>query len=86
MSATTVEESTPPDRKAPNATSATMRKGLAYGIRSVPPSQWTSIVRYVTPLLPKRWQMTLPGDKLHKLANLLMMADPESLYHRLISQ
>ena len=39
----------------------------------------------MTPLLPKRLHMTLPGDKLYKLANLLMMAEPETLYHRLIS-
>ena len=61
-------------------------RGLAFGIRSVPPAQWTSLVRYVTPLLPKRLHMTLPGDKLYKLADLLMMAEPETLYHRLISQ
>jgi asparagine synthase (glutamine-hydrolysing) len=29
--------------------------------------------------------MTLPGDKLYKLSNLLMMAEPETLYHRLLS-
>lgn len=64
---------------------APLRRGMAFGIRSVPPSQWTALVRYVTPLLPKRLHMTLPGDKLYKLANLLMMAEPETLYHRLIS-
>ncbi len=64
---------------------APLRRSLAFGIRSVPPSLWTALVRYVTPLLPKRLHMTLPGDKLYKLANLLMMAEPEMLYHRLIS-
>lgn len=64
---------------------APLRRSLAFGIRSVPPSQWTAFVRYVAPLLPKRWHMTLPGDKLYKLANLLMMAEPGTLYHRLIS-
>lgn len=63
-----------------------LRKGLAFGIRSVPPSQWTALMRCVTPFLPKRLRMVLPGDKLNKLANLLMMAEPETLYHRLISQ
>ncbi|HVG01684.1 MAG TPA: asparagine synthase (glutamine-hydrolyzing) [Nitrospira sp.] len=61
------------------------RRGLVFGIRSVPPSQWTSLVRYLTPLLPRRLHMSLPGDKLYKLSNLLMMAEPEALYHRLIS-
>ena len=64
---------------------APLRRGLASGIRSVPPSQWTALVRSVTPFLPKRLHMTLPGDKLYKLASLLMMAEPETLYHRLIS-
>lgn len=64
---------------------APLRRGLAFGIRSVPPSQWTALVRAVKPLLPIRLHMTLPGDKLYKLANLLMMAKPETLYHRLIS-
>jgi asparagine synthase (glutamine-hydrolysing) len=64
---------------------APLRRGLAFGLRSVPPSQWTALVRYVTPFLPRRLHMTLPGDKLYKLANLLMMAEPETLYHRLLS-
>ena len=65
---------------------APLRRVLAFGIHSVSPSQWTALVRYMTPLLPKRLRMTLPGDKLYKLANLLIMARPETLYHRLISQ
>ena len=65
---------------------APLRRVLAFGIHSVSPSQWTALVRYMTPLLPKRLRMTLPGDKLYKLANLLIMAGPETLYHRLISQ
>jgi asparagine synthase (glutamine-hydrolysing) len=64
---------------------APLRRALAFGIRSVSPSQWTALVRYVTPFLPERLHMTLPGDKLYKLSNLLMMAEPEMLYHRLIS-
>ena len=64
---------------------APFRRGLASVLRSVPPSQWTALIRYVTPLLPKRWHLSLPGDKVHKLANLLMMAEPETLYHRLLS-
>ena len=62
-----------------------VRRSLAFGIRSVSPAQWTTLVRYLTPLLPKRLRMTLPGDKLYKLSNLLMMAKPETLYHRLLS-
>ena len=65
---------------------APLRRVLSFGIRSVSPSQWTALVRYMTPLLPRRLRMTLPGDKLYKLANLLIMAGPETLYHRLISQ
>ena len=64
---------------------APVRRGLAYGLRSVPPSQWTALVRNVTPLLPKRLHLALPGDKLYKLANLLMTSRPETLYHRLLS-
>jgi asparagine synthase (glutamine-hydrolysing) len=37
------------------------------------------------PLLPDRWRQSLPGDRLHKLAELLAADGPDALYHRLMS-
>lgn len=62
-----------------------LRNALASGLRVVTPNQWSVLFRKVMPFLPKRVRMAHPGDKLHKLADLLTTASPEALYYGLVS-
>ncbi|WCE07570.1 asparagine synthase (glutamine-hydrolyzing) [Pseudomonas sp. JBR1] len=57
-----------------------MRKGIALGITTAPPSTWNSVV---SPFA--RLRGTNFGDKLHKGADVLAAANIDDLYRRLIS-
>ena len=57
----------------------------AKGIRSVSPQQWENLFQRLGPLVPEKLRLRLPGDKLHKLADLLGARSPEAMYHQLIS-
>ena len=39
----------------------------------------------IAPMLPNRARVRLPGDKIHKLAEILTVDSPDELYHRLVS-
>jgi asparagine synthase (glutamine-hydrolysing) len=59
-----------------------VRRGMAGGIRSVSPDVLDAIsrkLRAVVPVMPSF------GDKLHKLAEILVMKDPETMYLGLVS-
>jgi asparagine synthase (glutamine-hydrolysing) len=47
---------------------------------------WNGIFRLFGPLLPSRLRVSNPGDKLHKLAEVLPAPSPEALYTELVSQ
>jgi asparagine synthase (glutamine-hydrolysing) len=53
-----------------------VRKSLAYILRKVPPGYWDKILFN---------KFHLAGDKMHKLAGILTLKTPDSLYQRLIS-
>lgn len=55
-------------------------------IRSASPEALNRIFDCLTPLLPKRYRLSLPGDKLHKAAELLQHNDGRALYRGLVSQ
>lgn len=57
------------------------RRALAALLRVRTPAQWDAVARWAMPLLPRRWQLALPGDKAHKLADVLA-ADSGSAFHR----
>ena len=57
-----------------------LRHGLAAGLTALPPLAWDGLLR---PLM--RRGLNQPGDKLHKLAQLLASDDADALYRRLIS-
>ena len=59
-----------------------IRRGMAGGIRSVSPEVLDAMskkLRSVIPMMPSM------GDKLHKLAEILAMKDPETMYLGLVS-
>ena len=64
---------------------AAVRRLAAGSIECVSPGRWDALYRAVEPTLPSRWRQMLPGDKLHKLAALLVLDGPDAIYQRLVS-
>jgi len=63
-----------------------MRKMLAAGVSTVPAGGWNALFHLLRPVMPKRFRVTNPGDKLHKLSEILGAMSPETLYFQLVSQ
>jgi asparagine synthase (glutamine-hydrolysing) len=61
------------------------RERLATGLRAVNAARWSRAIGAVNPVLPRRFRTTLPGDKLHKLAEILGAASADDMYEELIS-
>lgn len=62
-----------------------MRRLVASGITSLSPAMWNRLHGFALPLIPRPLHVTQPGDKAHKLAEILMAESPEEIYHELIS-
>ncbi|MBI6605756.1 MULTISPECIES: asparagine synthase (glutamine-hydrolyzing) [Pseudomonas] len=54
-------------------------------LRSLSPSSWDTLFRISKPLLPKHLHLSTPGDKAHKLADILRLADGHEFYLQLNS-
>jgi len=63
----------------------TTRQFLAKVITLLPPHTWENIFLKLGPVLPKKIKQRNPGDKLHKLAEVLAVNSPEGMYHNLVS-
>lgn len=57
----------------------------ARALTALTPRTWDALFRRCAPLVPARLRYRSPGDKLHKLADLLALTEPMSMYLRLIS-
>jgi asparagine synthase (glutamine-hydrolysing) len=62
-----------------------LRTALARIVKSVPARTWSSVMRPFMPLAPSRYRVGLPGDKLHKLAEVVAYPSLDSLYRDLVS-
>lgn len=62
-----------------------LRAALAGALTTVPPSAWNGIFRRLGRFLPNGWRQANPGDKLHKLADVLAVESAEEIYDCLIS-
>jgi asparagine synthase (glutamine-hydrolysing) len=58
-----------------------VRRGLACAITGLSPERWQSLLT----LLPARYRSAEPGDKMHKLASVLSLADSGDVYRRLVT-
>ncbi len=63
-----------------------VRSGLAGLLTTVPPSAWDACFDRLGTLLPSHWHYRTPGDKLHKLAEMLSVRSPDEIYTSLVSQ
>jgi len=63
-----------------------LRWRLARGLSAVSAGTWNGVFGALGPLLPTRLGVSNPGDKLHKLADVIGAPSPEALYRELVSQ
>ena len=62
-----------------------LRKSLAHGLTAVSPKAWESLFHKLGPVLPQKVKQRNPGDKLHKLAEVLEVDNSQELYKGLVS-
>jgi asparagine synthase (glutamine-hydrolysing) len=62
------------------------RHAVAGTLRTISPAAWDRLVERAGPLLPKKWRMTTPGDKAHKLADVLLQSNDHAFFLNLASQ
>jgi len=62
------------------------RSLAARGLTGISPAAWSRAFALTAPLLPQRLRLANPGDKLHKLAQMLGARTPEQVYLYLVSQ
>ena len=62
-----------------------MRAALAGVLTLLPPHTWNSAFNGFSRFLPARLRYANPGDKLHKLAEILSVRSPEEIYWELVS-
>ena len=62
-----------------------LRKLLASALMILSPNQWDVFFSVVGKFLPARFNVRLPGDKVHKLAHAISCRNFKDLYHRLVS-
>ncbi|MBE0556288.1 MAG: asparagine synthase (glutamine-hydrolyzing), partial [Proteobacteria bacterium] len=61
------------------------RTVVARTLKSRSPHAWDSLFDRFTQFIPQRFRQRTPGDKLHKLSEILEMRDPLAMYHGLVS-
>lgn len=61
------------------------RNTFARILRALPPSSWDKLFDVAKPILPKRFQIAIPGTKAQKLADVLSLSDEKSYFSRLTS-
>lgn len=61
------------------------RSGLAGVLTAMSPSSWNAAFASSSRLIPAAWFYANPGDKLHKLAEILAAKSPEEIYLGLVS-
>jgi asparagine synthase (glutamine-hydrolysing) len=61
------------------------RRGIAKTLRRVPVGVWDGLFSWTSPILNRYGRPGPVGDKLHKTAEILDVATPDALYHRMMS-
>ena len=61
------------------------RHAAAGLLRALSPATWDKLFDWARPVLPKRFQLSMPGEKARKLADVLMLSDGHAFYRQLTS-
>jgi asparagine synthase (glutamine-hydrolysing) len=62
-----------------------LRRAAARGMVSVSPAAWDAAFHGLDPVLPGSLRQSIPGDKMHKLAEVIAVDHPEAMYRNLVS-
>ena len=62
-----------------------LRKRTAGGLRALSPRTWDRVYAHAQPALPRALRVTMPGYKMHKLAEALSVRNAAELYPQLTS-
>lgn len=62
-----------------------IRHIAAGSLRSLSPNSWDRLFEYAKPILPKKLQLSIPGEKARKLSEVLMLSSGEEFYRQLTS-
>ncbi len=62
-----------------------VRHAAARALRALSPAAWDGLFRSISPALPSRFRLAMPGDKAHKLSDVLMVDHQQAFYRRLTS-
>ena len=65
---------------------AAVRRGAASLLTRMTAAEWNAAARFPLAVLPRRLRPALPGDKLHKAAQVVALESPGDVYRALISQ
>ena len=57
----------------------------ARSMTGLSPAAWDRLFSVLKPIIPYRLRQSLPGDKVHKLAEVMAVADAQSMYRGLVS-
>ncbi len=62
-----------------------LRGAAAGALTTVSPQGWDRVFKRLGPVLPGKLRQRMPGDRLHKLAGILNVKNPEVMYTSLVS-
>jgi len=62
-----------------------LRGAVAKTLTTLSPQAWEAVFLRLNPILPEKIKQRNPGDKLHKLAEILAVDSPEAMYRGLVS-
>ncbi|GLQ97649.1 asparagine synthase (glutamine-hydrolyzing) [Dyella mobilis] len=62
------------------------RQAVAGTLRTISPASWDRLMERAGPLLPKRWRLAAPGEKAHKLAEVLLSSNGQSFFLNVASR
>lgn len=65
---------------------SSLRRLGAKAVAAIPANTWNGLFAGVAWALPSRLRVSNPGDKLHKLAEVMGVQSPEALYRELVTQ
>ena len=63
-----------------------LRRLMGRALTFLSPEQWDQLGEMLRVVLPRELQMSALGDKIHKLAGIIDVENPDELYQRLVSQ
>lgn len=61
------------------------RRAIAAGLGLLSERQWDSVYGFVSPVLPSRLKMQMPGYRARKFSEVITVTDPATMYWKLLS-